>query len=263
MVPSLLDSVEEAPAASGGEDVGGHFSVNFLFPIKAFSCVLGALAVLMARRWSWEPLPGPFGLVLALSVSSREFPPWEFLSGPSNHLAFVSRSLGQGLACEVSCGLGGPLLGSWTSVPWVLKARNEGSEIIFQSLVTQSHMWGLKLSRYTWKRNKARNPASVVFSCFVNQRCSTHSLKQFSFKFISCKKIFAVSAWVKLLLSSVRLFVTPMDCSPSGLSVHGILQARILEWVAVSSSRTSSKPQGSNPHLLCLLHWQDLKFVYN
>lgn len=105
MVPSLLDSVEEAPAASGGEDVGGHFSVNFLFPIKAFSCVLGALAVLMARRWSWEPLPGPFGLVLALSVSSREFPPWEFLSGPSNHLAFVSRSLGQGLACEVSCGL--------------------------------------------------------------------------------------------------------------------------------------------------------------
>lgn len=105
MVPSLLDSVEEALAASGSENVGGHFSVNFLFPIKAFSCVLGALAVLMARRWSWEPLPGPFGLVLALSVSSCEFPPWEFLSGPSNHLTFVSRSLGQGRACEVSCGL--------------------------------------------------------------------------------------------------------------------------------------------------------------
>ena len=28
-----------------------------------------------------------------------------------------------------------------------------------------------------------------------------------------------------------------MDCSPSGSSVHGILQARILEWVAISSSR--------------------------
>ena len=27
----------------------------------------------------------------------------------------------------------------------------------------------------------------------------------------------------------------PMDCSPSGSSVHGILQARILEWVAISS----------------------------
>ena len=28
----------------------------------------------------------------------------------------------------------------------------------------------------------------------------------------------------------------PMDCSPQGSSVHGILQARILEWVAISFS---------------------------
>ena len=32
----------------------------------------------------------------------------------------------------------------------------------------------------------------------------------------------------------------PIDCSPPGSSVHGILQARILEWVASSSSRGSS-----------------------
>ena len=32
----------------------------------------------------------------------------------------------------------------------------------------------------------------------------------------------------------------PMDCSPSGSSVHGIFQARILEWVAISFSRESS-----------------------
>ena len=30
-----------------------------------------------------------------------------------------------------------------------------------------------------------------------------------------------------------------MDCSPPGSSVHGILQARILEWVAISFSRGS------------------------
>ena len=48
----------------------------------------------------------------------------------------------------------------------------------------------------------------------------------------------------------------PMDCSPPGSFVHGILQARILEWVAISCSRGSSLTQGSNPHLLCLLHWQ-------
>ena len=33
----------------------------------------------------------------------------------------------------------------------------------------------------------------------------------------------------------------PMDCSPSGSSVHGILQIRILEWVAIPFSRESSQ----------------------
>ena len=34
-----------------------------------------------------------------------------------------------------------------------------------------------------------------------------------------------------------------MDCSPPGSSVHGILQARILEWVVMPSSRGSSQPR--------------------
>ena len=37
-----------------------------------------------------------------------------------------------------------------------------------------------------------------------------------------------------------------MDCSPPGRSVHGILQARTLEWVAVPSSRGSSRPRDRN-----------------
>ena len=35
----------------------------------------------------------------------------------------------------------------------------------------------------------------------------------------------------------------PVDCSPPGSSVHRILQARILEWVAISFSRESSQPR--------------------
>ena len=35
----------------------------------------------------------------------------------------------------------------------------------------------------------------------------------------------------------------PMDCSPPGSSVHGILQARVPEWVAISFSRGSSQPR--------------------
>ena len=34
-----------------------------------------------------------------------------------------------------------------------------------------------------------------------------------------------------------------MDCSPSGFSLHGISQVRILEWVAISFSRGSSQPR--------------------
>ena len=45
----------------------------------------------------------------------------------------------------------------------------------------------------------------------------------------------------------------PLDCSPS-FSVHGIIQARIQESVAMPSSRGIFLTQGLNPHLLRLLH---------
>ena len=43
--------------------------------------------------------------------------------------------------------------------------------------------------------------------------------------------------------SRVRLFCNPMDCSPSSSSVRGISQVRILEWVAISSSKWPSWPR--------------------
>ena len=43
-------------------------------------------------------------------------------------------------------------------------------------------------------------------------------------------------------LSRVRLW-DPRDRSPPGSSIHGIFQARILEWVAISFSRGSSRPR--------------------
>ena len=43
-------------------------------------------------------------------------------------------------------------------------------------------------------------------------------------------------------LSPVRL-CDPMDCSPPGASVQGILQARVLEWVAISYSRGFPQPR--------------------
>ena len=54
---------------------------------------------------------------------------------------------------------------------------------------------------------------------------------------------------VKFYLSKMRTIgecptlCDPVDCSPPGFSIHGILQARILEWVTISFSRRSSWPR--------------------
>ena len=45
------------------------------------------------------------------------------------------------------------------------------------------------------------------------------------------------------VIQSCLTLCDPTDCSPPGSSVHGILKARILEWVAIPSSRGSSQPR--------------------
>ena len=46
-----------------------------------------------------------------------------------------------------------------------------------------------------------------------------------------------------LVTQSCLTLCNSMDCSLPGSSVHGILQARLLEWVAISFSRGSSQPR--------------------
>ena len=58
---------------------------------------------------------------------------------------------------------------------------------------------------------------------------------------------------------SCPILCNPMDCSPPGFSIHGISQARILKWVAMPSSRGSSRPR-DRTHVFCigrqiLYHW--------
>jgi len=48
---------------------------------------------------------------------------------------------------------------------------------------------------------------------------------------------------VVLVTQSCPTLCDPVDHNPPGSSVHGILQARILEWVAISFSRESSQPK--------------------
>ena len=70
----------------------------------------------------------------------------------------------------------------------------------------------------------------------------------------------SIKRWLPLLPTCVRACLIvqsyptlwdPMNCSPPGSSVHGILQATILEWVAIPFSRGSSQPwdQSGSPAL--------------
>ena len=69
--------------------------------------------------------------------------------------------------------------------------------------------------------------------------------------------IWAVTAGFSLLCVCACSVVSlrPLDCSPPGSSVHGIPQARILEWVAIFFSRGSSWPRDQT-WVLSLLLWQ-------
>ena len=57
---------------------------------------------------------------------------------------------------------------------------------------------------------------------------------------------------VKVLVTQLRLTLfDPMDCSLPCSSVHGILEARKLEWVAISFSSRSSRPR-DRTHISCI-----------
>ena len=79
---------------------------------------------------------------------------------------------------------------------------------------------------------------------------------------IDYNHVYATCVWVCVCVHAraqpCPVLCNFMDCSPPGSSVHGIFQARTLEWVIISSSRVSSQPRNRNPILL-LLFTQILK----
>ena len=81
--------------------------------------------------------------------------------------------------------------------------------------------------------------------CLYNKRTQQEQKTQDSY--VTCDTEFMLSPF-----SHGRL-CNPMDCSPTSSSVHGILQARILEWVVHALLQGIFLTQGSNPPLL---HWQ-------
>ena len=64
------------------------------------------------------------------------------------------------------------------------------------------------------------------------------------------------------LLQSCPTLCHLIECSPPDSFIQGILHARILEWIAMSSSRESSQPRDLTLIRLHLLHWQAAFFFF-
>ena len=70
-----------------------------------------------------------------------------------------------------------------------------------------------------------------------------HSILYLNESILAPAQLYSVCVCVCVLVTQSCLTVcNPTDCSSPGSSVHGILQARILEWVAMPFSRGSSQP---------------------
>ena len=149
-------------------------------------------------------------------------------------------------------------------------------------VVTQKILATTPLSTFSWPKLSLKANKSKFLSIFRTLHAIRAFYKQFNFImpmkktktvfwYITNRKqelaiysyfhsfIYLVTSsyCVKVLVFSLIWLCDPMDCSPPGCSVHGILQARILEWVASLFSRGSSQlhcrwilyhlsPQGSS-----------------
>ena len=97
-------------------------------------------------------------------------------------------------------------------------------------------------------------PLGLIGLIFLQSKGTLKSLAP-QFEKINSSTLTAVHDYWKNHVQLCLTLCDPMDYSSPGSFVHGIFQARILEWVAISSSK-GSPIQGSNPCLLHFLHWQ-------
>ena len=94
-------------------------------------------------------------------------------------------------------------------------------------------------------------PITLVFRRAMQVVLCTGAWLRSGWAFIHTSRVLAQAAsaqkkecvHVCFITQACLTLCNPLDYSPPGFSVHGILQARILEWVAIPFSRGSSQPR--------------------
>ena len=109
------------------------------------------------------------------------------------------------------------------------------------------------------------NCAPVTFGHWIRSLFLPHLSVRVALTLLSRLTSIVSYRWSRCLhvyAQSCPTLCHPLDCSPPGSSVHGILQARILEWVAMPSSRGPSWPRDQNPRYLPS-SWMGKRILYH
>ena len=119
-----------------------------------------------------------------------------------------------------------------------LPAEPQGSPRILEG-VTYSFSWGSFRPR---NRTRVSCIAGRFFTNWAMREAQSHQESTFN-------KDSPVS--ICSVTQSCLILCDPMDCSPPGSSVHGLVQARVLEWAALSYSRGFSRAR-DRTHISCV-----------
>ena len=97
---------------------------------------------------------------------------------------------------------------------------------------------------------------TVYALCSLAAFTQSYALEVLPCPFVAGRSFLSICCYVLNRFSHVQLCVIPMDYGLPGSSFHEILQARILERIAMPSSRGSSQSWDQTQDLLHILHWE-------
>ena len=180
-------------------------------------------------------------LILRPSVfpASRFFPMSQFFT-----------SGGQSIGASVSASVLPMNIQDWFPLGWsgLISLQSKGLSRVFSNTTVQKHqffsaqLYGIPVNLLkTYKANVIL--CSTTFYLCVNGKVhlKVRVLRRGHLVYFRLRG--NILACVLSRFSHVLILCDPMDCSPPGSSVQGILQARTLKWFAMPSSRASSWPR--------------------
>ena len=140
------------------------------------------------------------------------------------------------LLASIMCDFTGEL-GRWVGPMILSKNKSSESHCIFPSV--SSVTMNIPLNK---AQTRPRPIPSPLLKTFQQHLIALWFKKKKKNNFSAWPTSFMWSGSGSEVAQSCPTFCDPMDCSPPDSSIHGILQARILEWVAISFSRGPSYP---------------------